>query len=78
MEILGFNNQIMPASRLLRKVTIEGSELVNLASQKAGGIRNLAQALGYRYDSLLSIRNSGLVSRKLEKILREYLQKEAA
>jgi len=69
----------MPASRLLRKVTIEGRDLVNLAAQKAGGLEKLAEAIGYKYDSLLSIRNSGLVSRKLERTLQEYLdQKEAA
>ena len=71
----------MPASRLLRKVTIEGREIVNLAAQKAGSLEKLAEAINYRYDSLVSIRNAGLLSRKLEKILQAYLQsdqKEAA
>ena len=66
----------MPASRLIRKVTIEGRELVNLAAQKAGGLEKLAQAINYSYDSLISIRNNGLLSRKLEKILQAYLQQD--
>ncbi len=68
----------MPASRLLRK-NIDGRQLINEAANKAGGLKTLAQVIGYNYESLLAIRNNGMVSRKLEKKLQEYLaEKEAA
>ncbi len=68
----------MPASRLLRK-NIDGRQLINEAANKAGDLRQLAQAIGYGYESLLAIRNNGMVSRKLEKRLQEYLfEREAA
>ena len=69
----------MPASRLLRTNIIDGRQLINVAANKAGDLKNLAQVIGYNYESLLAIRNNGMISRKLEKRLQEYLsQQEAA
>ena len=69
----------MPASRLLRTNIVDGRQLINVAANKAGDLKQLAQVIGYNYESLLAIRNNGMVSRKLEKKLQEYLaEKEAA
>lgn len=64
----------MPASRLYRKTVIEGAKLVNLAAQKAGGLEKLAEITGYQFDSLVNSRNKNLVSRKLEKILLNFIE----
>ena len=69
----------MPASRLLRTNIVDGRQLVNEAANKAGDLKRLSEVVGYGYESLLAIRNNGMISRKLEKRLQEYLsQQEAA
>lgn len=64
----------MPASRLVRKTVIEGAKLVNLATQKAGGLESLAKITGYKFESLVNSRNKNIVSRKLEQALLQLIE----
>ncbi|GEM_PF-6250640 len=68
----------MPANRLPRTHIVDGRQLINIAANKAGNLKQLSQVIGYGYESLLSIRNTGMVSRKLEKKLQEYLSEQEA
>ena len=64
----------MPATRLVRDTTVDGQLLINKAIRKAGDIEKLSIFIGYTKETLISIRATGLVSRRLQKVLKEYIE----
>ena len=63
----------MPASRLPHTHFVDGRQLINMAANKVGDLKQLSEIIGYGYESLLAIRNNGMLTKKLQKKIQKKL-----